>query len=244
MDYLCLAAGKGTRFGQLGRYLQKCMYPVGLRPFVEYSIRNLRESRHLDPGRDRLTLVVGHRGEQLRDYFGAAYDGLTLEYLEQPEALGTGHALALAYEALQPERPVIAWLADLYVPKRLFERLQSCEAPNAQTRAPGHPNEKPDLMVSAEGGRVTRAWRGEGGRYDIGLWKLEPEVLANMAEAHQGEYRALPNLQRALERGHLIAAVEAEEWLHLGGVHPTPEANVVAVARSLWELEGAREAVR
>ena len=101
MDFVCLAAGKGTRFGALGRYLQKCMLPVALTPFLEYTVRNLRRNPACDPERDRLLVLVGHRGEQVRAYFGDAYEGLPIRYLEQGEARGTGHALATVAAALE-----------------------------------------------------------------------------------------------------------------------------------------------
>ena len=177
VDYFCLAAGKGTRFGELGRYLQKCMYPVGLRPFLELSVHNLVRSSGFDSGRDRLFLVVGQFQEQVRAYFGNNYEGLKICYAEQPQPLGTGHALHLAYEVAKPTESVIAWLADLYVPTPLFEALQQHPFPNVQTLGPGHDDEKPDLQVSVSGDRVTQAWRGAGD-YDAGLWKLSPEVFA------------------------------------------------------------------
>ena len=125
MEYVCLAAGKGTRFGLLGRYLQKCMYPVGLTPFVAYTVKNLIRSRAVDLSRDRLTFVVGHHAEQVQRYFGPCFEGLTIHYVEQLEQLGTGHALHLVSQTLQPTQPVVAWLADLYVPTALFEQLHA-----------------------------------------------------------------------------------------------------------------------
>ncbi len=235
MDYVCLGAGKGTRFGGLGRYLQKCMYPVGLRPFLEFSVRNLVKSSGFDAERDRLVLVVGQFQEQVRAYFGECYAGLNILYVEQPEPLGTGHALHLAYEVVRPTEPVIAWLADLYVPTELFEQLQRHAYPNVQTLGPGH-DEKPDLRVSVRGDRVVTAWRGEGD-YDIGLWKLSPEVLKLMTAQRHGEYRMMPNLQVALEKGHPIGFVTTDEWLHLGGTQPSPEENVRVVVKRVLELE-------
>jgi hypothetical protein len=44
MDLICLAAGAGTRMGRLGGYLQKCMYPVGLRPFLEHALAQVLAS--------------------------------------------------------------------------------------------------------------------------------------------------------------------------------------------------------
>lgn len=240
MEYVCLAAGKGTRFGDLGRYLQKCMYPVGLRPFLELSVRNLVRSSMLDVNRDRLVLVVGHFQEQVRTYFGERYEGLKICYVEQPQRLGTGHALHLAYEAVQPTEPVIAWLADLYVPTDLFEALQRHGVANVQTLGPGYDEEKPDLRVSVLGDRVVKAWQGEGDHFDIGLWKLSPAVLSLMTAQRHGEYRMMPNLQLALEKGHSIGFIKTDEWLHLGGTQPSPEKNVRTVVARVLELERDR----
>lgn len=60
MDFVCLAAGQGTRLGRLGSYLQKCMYPVGLKPFLEHTLEQLVACRTGQLADDRLTLVVGH----------------------------------------------------------------------------------------------------------------------------------------------------------------------------------------
>ena len=57
-----------------------------------------------------------------------------------------------------------------------------------------------------------------------------------MLSRREGEFRVLPNLQAAIERGIDIGAVVVDEWIHLGGVNPTPEANVVQVSRRLLEL--------
>ena len=236
MDYVCLAAGKGTRFGRLGDYLQKCMYPVGLRPFLELSVQNLLQSRTLNPTQDRLILVVGHHAEQVRNYFGEVYEGLRLKYLTQPQALGTGHALHLVWETYRPSQPVIVWLADLYVPTSLFERIYAHPEANVQTLAPGPEDENAKVRVTTAGERVTRAWGGAGD-YDTGLWKLSPEVLQGVTMQTGSEVRVLPNLQKAIEAGARVGFVRADAWLHLGGTKPSPEANVREVVARVLELE-------
>jgi len=238
MDFVCLAAGKGTRFGALGRYLQKCMLPVGLTPFLEYTVRNLRASSACDPERDRLLILLGHHGGQVRGYFGDDYLGLPIAYLQQGEARGTGHALATVAPALHPGGSAVVWLADLYVPSDLFAAVAAHEDDNVLTLAPGGIDANADVRITTEGARVTEAWRGRGPLADIGLWKLEPSVMAAMHEPTGAEVRALPNLQRQIEAGLAVGWLEAAEWLHLGGTEPTPEANVLAVTRRLLELEG------
>lgn len=237
MEFVCLAAGKGTRLGELGRYLQKCMYPIGLRPFLELSIDNLMRSGAVDCERDRLTLVVGHHGDQVRAYFGSDYQGLAIGYLEQRELLGTAHALHLAQQTLRPRAPVVAWLADLYVPSELFAAIREHPENDVLTLADGHGGESSDIRVSIEGAYVTRSFHGEGALSDIGLWKLSPEVLAQMLVRRGREYRLLASLQRAIEQGAQVGYLRAAAWLHLGGTVPTPEANVRAVVGRLLALE-------
>ncbi len=237
MDYICLAAGKGTRFGRLGSYLQKCMYPIGLQPFLEYTIRNLRNCRSVDLARDRLILVVGHHGEQIRCYFGDNYAGLPIHYVEQGQALGTGHAIYTAQAAYPSAESIIVWLADLYVPSTLFEAVHQHRLPNVQTIAPGPEDENPNVRVSFNDDRITVAWQGASDRYDIGLWKLSPAVVQGMTSRKVDEFRVMPNLQHALEAGAEIGYVETTEWIHLGGTQPTARENVQQVVQRVLALE-------
>lgn len=237
MEFICLAAGHGTRLGLLGRYLQKCMYPVGLKPFLEHTLLQLLASGACDPSSDRLSLVVGHHAQQLRDYFGEEYRGLKVHYVEQVERRGTGHALALAYADFPARGPAIVWQADLFVPAAMFRAVAANRSPNAVTLGPGAPGEPPAIRATVSGGLVQRCWEGEGPLHDIGLWRFGPEVLSTIGElrAGSGEIRVLVNLQRSIDAGVEVGYVEAGEWLHLGGTLPTPESNVRTVAKRVLE---------
>ena len=272
MEFICLAAGRGTRFGRLGTYLQKAMYPVGLRPFVAYAAQNLARSAGFDRARDRLTFVVGHHGEQVEAYFGDVFHpeagglqasgrartgerhpevgGVRIRYVTQGEPQGTGHALHVATragaagaatsEAIDPDEPVIAWLADLYVPAELFARVRAHPLENVLTIGPDPHHDNPNVAVTQDGDRLARVWRGAGPLYDIGLWKLAPAALAAMLGREVDEFRALPALQREIDGGRAtVGWVEADEWLHLGGTAPTPEENVRGVVRRVFELEAS-----
>src|SRR5690606_34646744 len=196
MDFICLAAGHGTRLGRLGTYLQKCMYPVGLRPFLEHSLLQLAASRGASIADDRLALVVGHRSEQVRAYFGTEFEGIAIDYVEQEERLGTGHALSLAYQRLQPQASVVGWQADLFVTTAMFSDVIAHPTATVVTLGPGAAGEAPVLRATVEGERVTRVWDGIGPLYDVGLWKLSPAVLAEigLSRAPTGEIRMLMNL--------------------------------------------------
>ncbi|WP_227353640.1 bifunctional sugar-1-phosphate nucleotidylyltransferase/acetyltransferase [Haladaptatus salinisoli] len=83
-----LAAGEGTRLRPLTRNRPKPMLPATTRPILEYVLDAL-----VDAGIDRIHLVVGYRGDRVRDHFGSNYRGVTVSYAEQNKQLGSGHAL-------------------------------------------------------------------------------------------------------------------------------------------------------
>ena len=93
------------------------------------------------------------------------------------------------------------------------------------------------MRVTEREGRIERCWHGAGPSADVGLWKLDPDVLEGMRETTGTEIRALPNLQRHIDAGAHVAAMRLPEWLHLGGTHPTPEENLRRVVRRIRELE-------
>jgi bifunctional UDP-N-acetylglucosamine pyrophosphorylase/glucosamine-1-phosphate N-acetyltransferase len=82
-----LAAGKGTR---MKSDLPKVLHLVCGVPMAELAGRAMREA-----GVSKPVLVVGHGSDAVRDALGDSY-----AYAEQPEQLGTGHALACGLSAI------------------------------------------------------------------------------------------------------------------------------------------------
>jgi mannose-1-phosphate guanylyltransferase len=81
-----LVGGEGTRLRPLTHHTPKAMLPIANRPFLEHQVEHLR--RH---GVDRIILACGYRPDAIRAHFGDA-----LEYVVEPEPLGTGGAIAFA----------------------------------------------------------------------------------------------------------------------------------------------------
>lgn len=236
--FVCLAAGKGSRLGRLGSYLQKAMYPVGLKPFLQHSLEQLVASGAAASGA-RVVLVVGHLAEQVRAYFGSGFEGLEVTYVEQERLAGTGDALRLVGQVLEGAGQIVAWQGDLFVTKDLFAAVAAHPLANVVTLGEGHEDESPVLLATTEGELVTTVWEGAGPLLDIGLWKLEARLLPEFGAvvAPNGELRMLPNLQRLIDRGLKVGYVHSREWVHLGGTLPSAEENVRAVARRLWSEE-------
>ncbi|MBI4905052.1 MAG: NTP transferase domain-containing protein [Acidobacteria bacterium] len=84
-----LAAGKGTRMGDLTRDIPKPMLPVGGKPILEHVLDRLRAA-----GVGEILLVVGYYGDEIRRHF-ADYP-LPIVFKEQKVVNGTGAAAGLA----------------------------------------------------------------------------------------------------------------------------------------------------
>ena len=105
---LILAAGNGTRLGNLGRSIPKALLPVINRPLLVRHLEVLAAQGVRD-----VHVVIGHLGQMIKDAVAAhPIDGLTIHFHVQEERLGLGHAVMQAEAALS-ETPFVLILADI-----------------------------------------------------------------------------------------------------------------------------------
>ena len=89
MKTVIMAGGRGKRAEAIAHNIPKPMIPVQGKPILEHQIERLRENGLCD-----ITLVIGHLGQQIRDYFGdGASFGCAISYFTETEPLGTAGAL-------------------------------------------------------------------------------------------------------------------------------------------------------
>ncbi|MGC4003513.1 MAG: NTP transferase domain-containing protein [Pirellulales bacterium] len=98
-----LAAGKGTR---MKSDLPKVLIPVLGRPMIDYVVDTLR-----DAGASRTVVVVGYRADDVRRTLASRPN---VEFAEQREQLGTGHAVMMCRDALaaSPDAAVLVVAGD------------------------------------------------------------------------------------------------------------------------------------
>jgi bifunctional UDP-N-acetylglucosamine pyrophosphorylase/glucosamine-1-phosphate N-acetyltransferase/UDP-N-acetylglucosamine pyrophosphorylase len=99
---IVLAAGKGTR---MKSDLPKVLVPVAGRPMLRYVVDALRAA-----GVSRLVVVVGYRADLVRRELAGEPD---IEFADQTEQLGTGHAVMMCRPQLAAHRgPVVIVAGD------------------------------------------------------------------------------------------------------------------------------------
>lgn len=102
LDIIILAAGKGSRMKSNKPKVLHELAGVALLGHV------IATSRELSPA--SITVVIGHEAGQVREYFADAED---IQWVEQTEQLGTGHAVLQAIPALNPEHDALVLYGDV-----------------------------------------------------------------------------------------------------------------------------------
>lgn len=79
MQAIILAAGMGKRLGEYTKNNTKCMVPVNGIRLIDRLLGQLSKL-HLS----RVVIVIGYEGKKLKDYLGDSYQGLKIEYVDNP----------------------------------------------------------------------------------------------------------------------------------------------------------------
>ncbi len=117
LHVVILAAGEGKRMKSA---LPKVLQKIAGRPMLGHVIET---ARSLDPA--GIHVVFGHGGEQVRAGLSAQHD---LQWSEQTERLGTGHALQQAMPAIPQDARVLVLYGDVpLIAARTLKRLLLAE---------------------------------------------------------------------------------------------------------------------
>ena len=96
MRAILLAAGLGTRLGELGRDTPKCLIQVGSEPLLGRLLGQL-----FDAGIEKILVNTHHRAELIRDYVAQSAFASRVLVTYEPELLGTAGTLRANWEFFQ-----------------------------------------------------------------------------------------------------------------------------------------------
>ncbi len=92
MKAVVLVAGKGTRMEPLTSSCSKVMLQVANKPILEHILNSAIEA-----GIEGFVFITGYLEEQIKEYFGDGSKwGVSIEYVQQKEQLGTANAIGYA----------------------------------------------------------------------------------------------------------------------------------------------------
>ncbi len=216
MRAVILAAGEGTRLRPLTKDLPKALLEVAGRPILAHALDRLAA---LEP--EAFVLVVGWRGERIRDRLGARWGDRPLIYATQQEPLGLAHALLTAAPHLDGDflamhgDAVYAPDADLSPVVRRFREEDVAGSILVERVPPGRVR-RGACRVDAEGRLLDAAEYPDAaardwGRVAAGFYAFRPVVLeacAAIEPSQAGEYELPEALSWLLGRGHRVVTTD------------------------------------
>src|ERR1051326_5039192 len=118
MKAVILAAGKGTRMGELTSDLPKPMLKVEGKPILEHILEGILKADVRE-----IFIVTGFRAEVIEDYFGdGAKWNATIVYGRQIAQDGTGRAADVARSFIG-ESPFLLTYGDILVPSETYKQM-------------------------------------------------------------------------------------------------------------------------
>ena len=126
MQAIILAAGMGRRLGEYTRNNTKCMVPVNGTPLIDRLLTQLSALQL-----KRVVIVVGYQAQHLIRHIGNRFEGLNIEYVENPiyDKTNNIYSLSLAKEQLQADDTLLIE-SDLIFSDRLLQMIVSDERKN------------------------------------------------------------------------------------------------------------------
>ncbi len=204
MQAVILAAGKGTRMGELTKNTPKPMLLVAGRPFLEYVIESLPKEV------DEVILVVGYLKEIIQSHFGSLYKGRKISYVVQEKQLGTGPALWQAKEILKGKFLVL--MADDLYPTKNFEE---CLKADWAMLVSEENLVRGGKVILDENGKLRDVIEGQnhGGELalsNLGVYVLTPEIFSyELVKTQDKDEYGLPQTIVSASKDHPVTIVKA-----------------------------------
>lgn len=220
LSVIILAAGKGTR---MNSRLPKVLQPLAGQPLLGHV---LAQAQRLQV--ERIITVYGHGGEQVKKTFA----GQDIEWVEQAEQLGTGHAVQVTLPVLPQQGQSFILYGDVpLVQPETLKRLQQAASAGIAMITLSLDNPAGYGRIVREDGKIRR----------IVEHKDASEAEKQITEVNTGIYcvdnaclhRWLPQLSNNNAQGEYyltdIVAMAVADGLEIGSIQPEYEFEVEGV---------------
>lgn len=126
MQAIILAAGMGKRLGEYTHDNTKCMLEVNGIRLIDRALAALKEVKVT-----RVVLVVGYKGQNVKDYVGTNYQGIPIEYVENPiyDKTNNIYSLYLAKDYMTAEDTLLLESDIIFAPSVIM-KLVGDKRPN------------------------------------------------------------------------------------------------------------------
>jgi NDP-sugar pyrophosphorylase family protein len=167
MDSVCnqrgliLAAGLGSRLGDLTNNIPKCLVPVNGVPILENCIQSLNKL-----GINDITILVGYRKEMVNEFVKQKFSNLRLNLVENKEydSTGTACSLLLGLEKGDYDSEVVIIEGDVFFEPELLRDLVNNSNKINKTSIAAYDPTLSGTFVELDSSKYIRNWVHESKR--------------------------------------------------------------------------------
>lgn len=213
MKLVILAAGKGTRMGELTKDIPKPMLKVLGKNLIEHKL-DATPLEHIS----EIILVVGYLQEIIRNYFGTEYKGVPIVYVDVP-IQGTGKAVWDAKDVL--DEPFVVMMGDdIYHPDDIAMIMRTkggilLDRVKKEVRSGKVIIQNHAIVDIVEGALLQ-----PGEPINAALYHLSPEIFAfDLVKTQDKDEWGLPQTLIARANEYQLVPVYAKRWIQI----TTPE---------------------
>jgi glucose-1-phosphate thymidylyltransferase len=223
------AAGIGTRLRPHTHSLPKALLYVAGRPIISHILEDVRRI-----GASSVVLIVGYKGDLIREYVEREYKDLNAEFVVQEERLGIGHAVNLTRRVADTGEPALIILGDTI----LRTDLEKVVASPTNVLGVKEVEDPRRFGVCEVRGKkilklVEKPKDPPSNLALVGLYYLRDsallfEVLGEQISRNirnHGEYQITDALQMMIDRGSEFETFHVSEWFDCGKPEAMLETN-------------------
>lgn len=243
MKAFILAAGEGTRMRPLTANIPKPLLPVAGKPFLIHTIETLREVDIKD-----IIILLGWKGKRIREFLGdGSAFGVSIEYEEQSERLGTAHAIGLAGSHVQGSflclnGDIVLTRASL---RDFLDFSKGKETSIALTQA-SRPEDFGVVVVKDEKVRdiLEKPEKPPAATINAGMYLFTQsifEAIEKTGKSPRGEYEITDSLKILMEKEDVHAFLLPEDWVDVGKPWDLLRANEILLKALETDIEARVE---
>ncbi len=210
---ILMLGGLGTRLRPLTENTPKPMLPVGEQPILETIVKHIAEQ-----GFEEFYFCINYLGQQIKDYFGdGSALGISINYIEEREKMGTAGALSLLKN--KPQIPFIVMNGDLLTKVDLSSLLKfHIENKNTVTACVREYSQQvPYGVLEMAGHQVRQIVEKPVYRYFIngGIYALSPQAFDYLP--HESYYDMPTLIEDVLKNQQKVGGFPITEyWMDIG----------------------------
>ena len=236
MKVIVPAAGIGTRLRPLTHTRPKALLYVAGRPIISHILDDIKTLEV-----SSVVVIVGYKGELIRDYVSSEYPDLEIDYVFQEKRNGIGHAVHLTRDVADAGEPVLIILGDTIIRTDLGAIVRS-DVNMLGVKEVEDPSRFG--VVEVKNGDVVKLTekpkRPKSNLAIVGLYYFKDskplfETLKQQIDGDirsHGEYQITDTLQMMIDAGTRFSPFTIDEWFDCGKPETLLETN-----RQLLELK-------